>query len=168
MVWVWDKSGLFSFKIDQGDTGDCVTRCWCLSGASETAGEWCLFISQITDLLSSQISSGDVGLGRGLLHLLLLRISSKDFTIKTCLTVTGLVDDNCKIISNKTQYLALMNKTSAVSFYFSFSLFLFPYLCLSLSSYFSLYASSKHFFFLLKKVDPTCKYIGEVQGPRSN
>ena len=119
-------------------------------------------------MLSSQISSGDVGLGRGLLHPLLFRISSKDFTSKTCLTVTGLVDDNCKIISNKTQYLALMNQTSAVSFYFSFSLFLFPYLCLSLSSYFSLYASSKNFFFLLKKVDPSCKYIGEVQGPRSD
>ena len=167
MDWVGDKSRLFSVKIDR-DTGDCVKRCWCLSGATKTAGEQCLFISQITDLLSSQISSGDVGLGRGLLHPILFRISSKDFTSKTCLTVTGLVDDNCKIISNKTQYLALMNQTSAVSFYFSFSLFLFPYLCLSLSSYFSLYASSKNFFFLLKKVDPSCKYIGEVQEPRSN
>ena len=73
---------------------------------------------------------------------------------------------NCKNISIKTQYLALMNKMSAVSFYFSFSFFpfLFLYLCLSLFSYFPLSASSKHFFFLPKKVDPPCKYIGEVQG----
>ena len=85
MDWVGHNSQLFSVKIDQGDTGDCVRRCWCFSGVGKTAGELCLFISQITGLLSSQISSGDAALGRGLLHPLLLRISSQDFTSQGCL-----------------------------------------------------------------------------------
>ena len=83
MDWVGDNSQVFSVKLDQGDTGDCVRRCWCLSGVGKAAGELCLFISQITGLLSSQISSGDAPLGWGLLHPL-LRISSHDFTTQGC------------------------------------------------------------------------------------
>ena len=76
MDWVGDNSQVFSVKIDQEATGDWARRCWCLSELGKAAGELCLFISQITGLLSSQICSGDAGLGRGLLHPLLLRISS--------------------------------------------------------------------------------------------
>ena len=83
---------------------------------------------------------------------------------RAVLLLTGMVDEKWKNISNKTQYPALRNQPNALSFCFSFSFCLFLSLCLSLFSYFPLSASSKHFFFLPKKVDPPCKYMCEVQG----